>query len=156
LNGLATPGGLEASARFERGPTTNYGNVTTAQPVSAITRTASRSQTLAGLAAGVYQFRAAGSNGLHFSFGQNQSCTLLNGAPRLSIAMLAGNGVRLLWPTNPSGSGLLTRFGSKLRTWKRRGPNRPRSVSETCSVRNKFQADPRRCRATDSPLRQES
>jgi hypothetical protein len=103
LNGIVTPGGLDASMWFEWGTTTNYGNVTTTQAVSAVTRTAGFSQTLAGLAAGVYQFRAVGSNGLHFSFGQSQSFTLLNGAPRLNIEKLAGDQVRLLWPTNPPG-----------------------------------------------------
>lgn len=103
LNGLATPGGLDASVWFEWGTTTNYGNVTATQSVSAVTRAAGFSQTLAGLAAGQYQFRAVGSNGLHFSFGLNQSFTLLNGAPRLSIEKLAGDQVRLLWPTSAVG-----------------------------------------------------
>ena len=56
-----------------------------------------------GLAAGEYQFRAVGSNGLHFSFGLNQSFTLLNGVPRLSIEAVASDQVRLLWPTNAIG-----------------------------------------------------
>jgi hypothetical protein len=121
LNGLATPGGLDASMWFEWGATTNYGNVTATQSVSGLTRTASFSQTLAGLAAGQYQFRAVGSNGLHFAFGQNQSFTLLNGAPRLSIEKLAGNQVRLLWPTNAAGFTLQANTDLNTANWNAAG-----------------------------------
>jgi autotransporter-associated beta strand protein len=103
LNGLANPGGLDASMWFEWGKTTNYGNVTAAQSVSAVSRSAGFSEKLAGLAAGEYQFRAAGSNGLHFSFGLNRSFTLLSGAPLLSIEAAGAGQVRLLWPTNSVG-----------------------------------------------------
>ncbi len=103
LNGLATPDGLDASVWFEWGKTTNYGQVTAAQSVSAVSRAAGFSETLLGLSAGEYQFRAVGSNGLHFSFGLNRSFLLLKGAPVLSIEKLAGDQVRLLWPTSAVG-----------------------------------------------------
>jgi hypothetical protein len=132
LNGLASPGGLDASVWFEWGTTTNYGNVTATQSVSAVTRTAGFSQTLVGLAAGPYQFRAVGSNGLHFSFGQNQSFTLLNGAPRLSIEKLVGNQVRLLWPTNPPGFTLQANTDLNAANWSAAGL--PLSVVGTNNV----------------------
>jgi autotransporter-associated beta strand protein len=117
LNGLATPGGLDASMWFEWGTTTNYGNVTATQSVSAVTRSAGFSETLAGLAAGQYHFRAAGSNGLHFSFGQNQSFTLLNGAPLLSIEAVTAGMVRLLWPTSAVGFTLQANADLNMTNW---------------------------------------
>jgi hypothetical protein len=117
LNGLASPGGLDASMWFEWGATTNYGHITAGQSVSAVARTASFSETLAGLPAGVYQFRAAGSNGLHFSFGLNQTFTLLNGAPLLSIEAVAGGMVRLLWPTNAVGFTLQSNTDLNTANW---------------------------------------
>jgi hypothetical protein len=132
LNGMVTPGGLDASMWFEWGTTTNYGNVTTTQAVSAVTRTASFSETLAGLTAGTYQFRAVGSNGLHFSFGQNQSFTLLNGAPRLSIEKLAGEQVRLLWPTSAEGFTLQANADLNTTNWSAAGA--PPSVAGTNNV----------------------
>lgn len=136
LNGLATPGGLDASVWFEWGPTTNYGNVTAPQSVSAVSRTAGFSQTLAGLAAGQYQFRAAGSNGLHFSFGQNQSFTLLNGAPLLSIEAVTAGQVRLLWPTNAVGFTLQVNTDLNTTNWV--GSGAPFSAVGT----NYFALDP--------------
>lgn len=121
LNGMASPGGLDASTWFEWGVTTNYGNVTPAQSISAVIRTAGFSQTLAGLGAGVYQFRAVGSNGLHFSFGQNQSFTLLNGAPRLSIEAVTASQVRLLWPTSAVGFTLQANAGLNTTNWTAAG-----------------------------------
>jgi hypothetical protein len=132
LNGMATPGGLDASAWFEWGATTNYGNVTPARSISAVTRTAGFSQTLAGLAAGVYQFRAVGSNGLHFSFGQNQSFTLLNGAPLLSIEAVAAGQVRLLWPTSAVGFTLQANTDLNTANWSFAGA--PPSVAGTNNV----------------------
>jgi hypothetical protein len=122
LNGLATPGGLDGSVWFEWGPTTNYGNVTAAQSVSAVTRTAGFSEMLAGLAAGQYQFRAMGSNGLSTALGLNQSFTLLNGSPRLSIEKLAGDQVRLLWPTNAVGFTLQANADLNTANWLGAGP----------------------------------
>ncbi len=117
LNGMATPGGLDSSVWFEWGATTNYGNVTPAQSVNAISRTAGFSQPLNGLAAGQYQFRAVGSNGLSTVFGQNQSFTLLNGAPRLQIEPLSANQVRLLWPTNAVGFSLQANLDLNTPNW---------------------------------------
>jgi hypothetical protein len=57
-----------------------------------------------------------------FDLAGNRVATLLNPAPVASDLFGA--------------SGLLTWCGSRLRTWKRRGPNRPRGAPETCSVRN--------------------
>jgi hypothetical protein len=133
LNGLASPGGLDASVWFEWGATTNYDNLTATQSVSAVTRTAGFSETLVGLAAGQYQFRAVGSNGLHFSFGLNQTFTLLNGAPLLRIESLADDKVRLLWPTNAAGFAL--QFNSDLNTtnWAS-SPALPVSVAGTNNV----------------------
>jgi hypothetical protein len=103
LNGLASPGGIDAGVWFEWGTTTNYGKVTATHAVSSVLRTAGFSETLAGLPAGTYQYRAVGSNGLNIRFGLNQSFTLLNGTPLLSIEKQAGDQVRLLWPTNAVG-----------------------------------------------------
>jgi autotransporter-associated beta strand protein len=121
LNGVASPGGLDASMWFEWGATTNYGNVTATQSVSAVTRAAGFSQTLAGLAAGVYQYRAVGSNGLHFSFAQNQSFTLLNGAPLLSIEAAAIGQIRLLWPTSAVGFTLQANADLNTANWSSAG-----------------------------------
>ncbi len=117
LTGLATPGGLDASVWFEWGPTTNYGHATPARPVSAVSRAAGFVEMLAGLAPRDYQFRAVGSNGLHFAFGLNQSFTLLNGAPVLNIERLAGSQVRLLWPTNLAAFSLQTNLDLVSSNW---------------------------------------
>jgi len=132
LNGLASPDSVDASVWFEWGTTTNYGNVTATQSVSGFTRTAGFSQTLAGLAAGVYQFRAAGSNGLHFSFGENQSFTLLNGAPLLSIEAVTAGQVRLLWPTSAVGFTLQANADLNSANWSSVGT--PPSVAGTNNV----------------------
>lgn len=133
LNGLASPVGLGASVWFEWGKTTNYGNVTAAQPVSGATRTAGFSAALARLAAGEYQFRAVGSNGLHLSFGMNQSFILLNGAPRLGIEKLAGDQIRLFWPTGVVGFTLQTRSDLETASWSS-VPVLPMSVDGTNNV----------------------
>jgi alpha-L-arabinofuranosidase len=72
LNGVANPSGLSASMWFEWGTTTNYGNLTAAQPVGKGTGSTNFSEALTGLLSGVtYQFHAVISNALGVAFGTN-------------------------------------------------------------------------------------
>lgn len=106
LNSMVVPGGLDSTVWFEWGATTNYGNLTPAQAVGNGFRNISVSQTLEGLAAGTYQFRAVGSNGLATFFGLNQTFTLLHGPPLLGVEAESSGQVHLIWPTNSTGFSL--------------------------------------------------
>jgi autotransporter-associated beta strand protein len=117
LNGLALPGGADATVWFEWGTTTNYEHVTAAQAVGSGFRNVSFFQSLTGLTAGEYQFRAAGSNGVSTFFGLNHSFTLLHGAPLLRIETLASDQVRLLWPANAAGFTLQSNTNLNTTNW---------------------------------------
>ncbi|HOX57256.1 MAG TPA: FG-GAP-like repeat-containing protein [Candidatus Paceibacterota bacterium] len=74
LNGVVNPGGNNATAWFEWGTTTNYGNFTAPQALGSGLNPTNFSQFLAGLAGGVaYHFRAVASNSFGLSFGSDQS-----------------------------------------------------------------------------------
>lgn len=76
LNGVANPGGANASAWFEWGTTTNYGNATPPQARGSGTSDSNFSQFLAGLSGSTtYHFRAVVSNTFGVVFGANQSFT---------------------------------------------------------------------------------
>lgn len=77
LNGVVNPGGQSATAWFEWGTTTNYGNVTMPQALGSGTNHTNLSQVLTGLFGGVtYHVRTVASNSHSLVFGQNQSFTV--------------------------------------------------------------------------------
>jgi len=74
LKGIANPGLTNASAWFEWGETTNYGNVTAVQPLGNADSNTNFNQSLSGLTENTtYHYRAVASNGLGISFGLNAS-----------------------------------------------------------------------------------
>jgi len=76
LNGVVNPGGQNATAWFEWGTTTSYGNVTPPQALGNGVNPTHFSQVLPGLAGGVtYHFRAVASNSFGVVFGGDQSFT---------------------------------------------------------------------------------
>jgi len=76
LNGTANPGGSPTTAWFQWGTTTNYGNLTSPQPVGSGYFNTNFSQTVTGLVADArYHFRAVASNALGVTFGANQTFT---------------------------------------------------------------------------------
>ena len=76
VSGLINQGGLGASAWFEWGATTGYGNATAPQFLKADTNAVNFSQTLVGLAKGVgYHFRCAASNALGVVYSEDATFT---------------------------------------------------------------------------------
>jgi len=76
LNGVAYPVGMNTSAWFEWGTTTNYGNATPAQPIGSAN--AIFHQMLHGLSFDTtYHFRAVASNSVGVTVGNDQSFTVL-------------------------------------------------------------------------------
>lgn len=76
LNGSVNPGGQNASAWFEYGFTTNYGNVTAPQAIGNGTVPVNINEVLTGLFGGVYHFRVVASNSFGVLFGSDQNFTL--------------------------------------------------------------------------------
>jgi len=73
LNGMATPNGLPATAWFEWGTTTNYGNVTPAVNVGSTFNVVYTQSTITGLELNVlYHFRLVVSNGAATAYGFDQ------------------------------------------------------------------------------------
>jgi microcystin-dependent protein len=83
LNGVANPQGNHATAWFEWGPTTNYGNATPPQPVGVGFASTNFAQSLTNLASHAHHFRAVASNFVGVAFGSDAVFTLTNG---LSVA----------------------------------------------------------------------
>jgi len=76
LNGSVNPAGLPTSVWFEWGSTTNYGNVTPAQPLGSGTGNTNFNQGLTNLPLGLtHHFRAVASNSLGIAYGTNRSHT---------------------------------------------------------------------------------
>ncbi len=110
LNGTANPDGLAASAWFEFGFTTNYGNVTTPQALGSGNAQTNFSQALTGLVAGFYHFRVVVSNAFGLAVGTNQSFKTLG----LAVATLPASS---LTQTSATLNGTVDTSGLNTTTW---------------------------------------
>ena len=94
LQGVANPGGTNATGWFEWGTTTSYGNVTPPQPLGSGGNT-NFIQSITGLSADVtIHFRAVASNALGVAFGANSSFT----PPRMSMTQERNDHTATLLP----------------------------------------------------------
>ncbi len=76
FNGIVNPNGIPTSGWFDWGPTTNYGNITSAQALGGGSGNVNFNQVVGGLVVGVtYHYRAVGSNIFAVVRGTNQSFT---------------------------------------------------------------------------------
>jgi uncharacterized repeat protein (TIGR01451 family) len=75
LNGTVNPNGSATQAWFEYGPTTSYGNSTTAQSIGSGSTNVAVSQPVTGLACTTLHFRAVGMNASGTTYGNDLAFT---------------------------------------------------------------------------------
>jgi hypothetical protein len=107
LNGTVNPNGWPATAWFQWGATTNYGNLTPVSDLGSGTTPLPLSAPLAGLTPSVtYHFRIAATNDNGLAYGSDQSFTTLGPPPQVSTLPATGvstNSATLNGTVNPNG-----------------------------------------------------
>jgi hypothetical protein len=107
LNGTVNPNGYPATAWFQWGTTTSYGDLTAATDMGSGTSDLPMSVALAGLTLGAtYHFRVAATNDNGLVYGSDQSFTTLGPPPQVSTLPATGvstNSATLNGTVNPNG-----------------------------------------------------